>query len=46
MHMDKVNYCEHSDLFIAGFLHVKLLSTWAKFREKGKYFSTVKSIMS
>lgn len=27
--MDKVNYCEHPDLFIARFLHVKLLSAWA-----------------
>lgn len=38
MNVDKVNYCEHPDLFIAGFPHVKLLSAWAKSEKRENIF--------
>lgn len=33
MHLDKVNYLKYPDLFIAGFLHIKLLSAWADLKK-------------
>lgn len=39
MHLDKVNYCKHPDLFIAGFPYVDLLSTWADLKKLESFLS-------
>lgn len=38
MHKKFTIHCEFSDLFIAGFLHVKLLPTWAKSQKREIFF--------